>query len=101
MNIFADGTRKPGQETDIWVAPEIEPPAAFELIGEISSLSRGDAESGLPLKLSSWHYGDDGKELAYVLEAIEVKKGAIEASVFEVPAGYEKVAPFTIESFSK
>lgn len=93
--IFADGSRKIGQEVDVWAAPEFELPASLEIISQISLLPRGDMQSGLALGLVAWSYGENGKELGYSMQAVEIKKGALDTSIFEVPAGYTKVKSFT------
>jgi hypothetical protein len=93
--IFADGSRKIGQEVDVWAASELEPLASLEIISQISLLPRGDMQSGLALGLVAWSYGENGKELGYSMQAVEIKNGALDASLFEVPAGYTKVKSFT------
>jgi hypothetical protein len=100
-HIFADGSEKIMSETEMWGAPELELPVSLEKISEIALLPRADAKSGLSLESHTWEYGENGKELGYSMQATEIKKGEIDASIFDVPAAYAKVEPYTVKDLYK
>jgi hypothetical protein len=53
----------------------------------------GRARFGFPLALTVTSYGDDGSPTVRTREVVEVTNRELDASLFEIPAGYSKFKP--------
>lgn len=99
-----------------WVAPDLQIPSYFEMLKSwggpvVARISDEMKDKGFPLAQTeklrsgrSLRYGGSLAASSHVLatQAIEVTKGKIEASVFQVPTGYAKVCSneyFTADAF--
>jgi hypothetical protein len=90
IGTFADGSRHTVQEVEQWIAPDLEPPVPVKVLKDVRfPLMVGDVPRGLPLANIYRHKG--GGDFDHSVEAVEIKKGAIDSTVFAVPAGYTKV----------
>jgi hypothetical protein len=109
MTIMGHTTNSPSQSTtDIWIAPQLDGlmdpnarPSASAPSGPMAELTTqltavyGKMRKGLPLKRVTTMLGGEGAHehtTTMTMTITNVKKSAISPSVFEVPAGYTKVA---------
>jgi hypothetical protein len=99
IGTFADGSKETMRETELWVAPGLEPPVPVDVVRQLVYLWRGDAPNGFPLALIDRFKGR--VESSVSVEAVEIRKGAIDPSVFAVPAGYTRVESHTARTLEE
>jgi len=99
IGTFEDGSKDTVRETELWVAPDLEPPVPFDVLRRLVYLSRGDAPNGFPLASIDRFKGR--VESSVSVEAVEIRKGAIDPSVFAVPAGYTRVVSHTARTLEE
>jgi hypothetical protein len=99
IGTFEDGSKDTLREIELWVAPDLEPPVPFDVLRRLVYLSRGDAPNGFPLASIDRFKGR--VESSVSVEAVEIRKGAIDPSLFAVPAGYTRVESHTARTLEE